>query len=222
MNYEGLILAGGRGARMGDLTTLTPKPMLKVKGRPLIEWILRRYVEAKFARIHIAVRYLASKLIDRYGKSFDGVSLNWLIERDALGTAGAIGLLPGPAPLVVSNGDLYTTLAWSDLIAQHEHKNGIMPDATICAVARTLPYGCLGMGADVITERPKVLCNAGMYVLESHVVKAAMMASAHKQDMPDLINRIKLFGGHVGVLELAPGEWTDVGTPEDLAKVNAT
>jgi NDP-sugar pyrophosphorylase family protein len=221
MNYAGLILAGGRGSRMGSLCDSTPKPLLKVKGRPILEWILRRYLEAGFGEVFIAVRYLAAKIVDRYGKSFEGVSLKYIVERDALGTAGCLTLLPKPVSLVVSNGDLYSMLAWSDLIAQHETKNGVLPDATICAYPRVLPYGVLYRGEDVITERPTVMCNAGMYILESHVVRAAMMSSAHRQDMPDLINRIRLYGGKVNVLELMPGSWMDVGTPEDLERANA-
>lgn len=221
MKYHGLILAGGRGSRMGALCDQTPKPMLKVKGRPLIEWILRRYLAGGFTQVYIAIRYLGAKISDRYGKSFEGMNLNYIVERNALGTAGCIALLPAPAPLVVSNGDLYTDVNFKDMIEYHEHSNGILPDATVCAVPRVLPYGCLDMGDDVITERPTVRCNAGMYVLEPHVVRAAMMASAHRQDMPDLINRVKLFGGKVAVMDIPADKWCDVGTPEDLERVNA-
>jgi NDP-sugar pyrophosphorylase family protein len=206
---------------MGALTDSTPKPMLKVKGRPLIEWILRKYLSAGFQQVYIAIRYLGAKISDRYGKSFEGMAISYIVERNALGTAGCIALLPAPAPLVVSNGDLYSDVNFADLINFHESGNGILPDATICAVPRTLPYGVIGCGEDVITERPTVKCNAGMYVLESHVVRAAMMASAHKQDMPDLINRVKLFGGKVGVMDIPADKWCDVGTPEDLERVNA-
>jgi NDP-sugar pyrophosphorylase family protein len=206
---------------MGELTSATPKPMLKIKGRPIIEWILKRYHSAGFKIVHVAVRYLAAKIIDRYGKDYEGMALNYLVERDALGTAGALSLLPSPAPLVVSNGDLSCNLDWLDLIQYHEHANGIIPDATICSAPWQIPFGCVDMGEDLITERPCIRLNAGMYLLESHVVKAAMMASAHKQNMPDLINRIKLFGGHVGVYELPPGSWNDVGTPADLERANA-
>jgi len=221
VKYQGLILAGGRGSRMGALTESTPKPMLKVKGRPMLEWILRKYHAAGFARVFVAIRYLGAKISDRYGPDFDGMKLHYVVERNALGTAGCIGLLPEPCPLVVSNGDIYSDVNFEDLIFHHEHGNGVLPDATICAVPRTLPYGVIGCGEDVITERPTVKCNAGMYVLESHVVRAAMMASAHRQDMPDLINRVKLFGGKVSVMDICADKWADVGTPEDLERVNA-
>jgi NDP-sugar pyrophosphorylase family protein len=218
MRYQGLILAGGRGSRMGDLCNLTPKPLLKVRGRPMLDWILRRYVEAKFDLVHIAIRYLGVKIQERYSKSYEGMKLNYIMERDALGTAGCMTLLPTPAPLVVSNGDLCTDLPWSDLIAHHEAQ---AVDATICAAPRRIEFGVIGSGQDIIEERPSVNINAGMYLLESHVVRAVMMSSAHRQDMPDVINRIRLFGGKVSVYHLQPGAWHDVGTPEDLAKVNA-
>ncbi len=219
MKYEGLILAGGRGSRMGHLCDSTPKPLLKVKGRPLLEWILRRYHDAGFKLVHIAIRYLGAKISDRYGRDFDGMALNYIIERDALGTAGCITLLPAVAPLVVSNGDLYSSLSWEDLIDHHE-SGGTLPDITICAVPRVLPYGCLDIKPDVITERPTVRCNAGMYVLDAHVVRAIMTASAHRQDMPDVINRAALLGSTVSVYNLRPDEWADVGTPADLERAN--
>ncbi len=218
MNYDGFILAGGRGSRMGALTDSTPKPLLKVKGRPMIEWILKRYHSAGFRRVFVAVRYLAAKISDRYGRAYEGMDIEYLVERDELGTAGSIGLLPEPLPLVVSNGDLYTSLDFAELLDYHLEQ---LVDATVCAVQKTLPFGAIGLGADVITERPSVSVNAGMYVLESRIVRAAMMASAHRQDMPDLINRVKLFGGKVGIYNLKPGAWADVGTPEDLERANA-
>jgi NDP-sugar pyrophosphorylase family protein len=220
VKYQGLILAGGRGSRMGALCDSTPKPLLKVKGRPLIEWILRRYHDAGFQAVHIAIRYLGAKISDRYGRAFDGMGLNYIVERDALGTAGCITLLPEPAPLVVSNGDLYSSLAWADLIDFHEVGNGTLPDITMCSVPKTLQYGCLDMSPDIITERPTVRCNAGMYVLDAHVVRAVMTASAHRQDMPDVINRAAMLGSKVAVYQLQPGEWADVGTPEDLERAN--
>ena len=205
---------------MGDLTSTCPKPLLKVKGRPMLEWILRRYHTAGFQRVYLAVRYLATKISDRYGNAFEGMRLEYLLERNALGTAGALALLPEPLPLVVSNGDLYTDLSFTDLIDYHVSGNGIIPDATITTVPRVLPYGVVGLPGDIITERPTVRCNAGMYVLEKHLVQASMMSSAHRQDMPDLINRAALYGSKIGVYNMTE-LWRDVGTPEDLEKANA-
>jgi NDP-sugar pyrophosphorylase family protein len=218
MNYQGLILAGGRGSRMGAMCDTTPKPLLKVKGRSLLEWILMRYLAAGFKQVHIAVRYLGAKITDRFGKSYDGMSLNYIVERDALGTAGCITLLPEPAALLVSNGDLYCSLDWQKLLDYHG-KGGF--DATVCAYPWIVPCGVLADGGDVITERPTLMCNAGMYVLEPHIVKATMMSSAHRQDMPDLINRAKLLGSKVGTYALKAGEWIDCGTPADLERANA-
>jgi len=207
---------------MGPLTEHTPKPLLKVKGRPLIEWILRRFHAAGFERVHVAVRYLAAKISDRYGDAFEGMALQYLVERNALGTAGCIGLIKEPAPLVVSNGDLYTDLDFKELLSWHAEGNGAFPDATVCGVRRALPYGVLGLPTgDYIQERPNVLCNAGMYVLEEHIVKAAMMTSAHKQDMPDLINRAHLYGAKIATYEMMTEKWIDIGTKVDLEKVNS-
>jgi NDP-sugar pyrophosphorylase family protein len=219
VNYDGFILAGGRGLRLAPLTDTTPKPLLKVKGRPMLDWILRRYKDAGFTRVWIATRYLASKISDRYGHEFDGVKLEYLVEKDELGTAGSLALLPEPLPLCVSNGDLFTDLDFAALTKFHEAQAA---DATVCAAPRVLPYGvCHTHAQDVIVERPTIWTNAGMYVLEKHVVRGVLMGSAHKQTMPDIINRIAHFGGKVAVYDMAVERWLDIGTPADYEKANA-
>ena len=204
---------------MGTLCDNTPKPLLKIKGRPMLHWILERMRAAGVECCHLAVRYHAAKIIDRFGKEFDGMPLNYLVENDALGTAGALALLPAPAPVLVSNGDLFTDTAFSEIAQHHEQQQA---DATICAAHTRLPYGVIGWpsSTDVIAERPTVQTNAGMYCLSQNVVRGAMMSSAHKQNMPDLINRVAGFGGRVAVYPVT-GAWSDVAAPADLERINA-
>ena len=109
--HSAMILAAGRGERMRPLTDHTPKPLLPVAGRPLIEHHIVALAEAGFRRIVINVAWLGQQIVDTLGcgKRF-GVELKYSPEEPALETAGGIRrALPllGGAPFVVVNGDIW-------------------------------------------------------------------------------------------------------------------
>ena len=86
-----VVLAGGRGVRLGSLTDDVPKPLLEVAGRPFLEWVLRSIREADVTEVVIAAGYRASQIEALFRSvSFRGLSLTVLSERTPLGTAGAI------------------------------------------------------------------------------------------------------------------------------------
>ncbi len=106
-----VIMAGGRGLRLAELTSETPKPMLKVGARPLLETIVSNLAVQGFSKIHLAVNYKA-ELIERHfgdGSAFN-VEIRYLREDRPMGTAGALGLLTEmpERPLIVTNADLLT------------------------------------------------------------------------------------------------------------------
>ena len=90
-----VIMAGGRGTRLQPLTDTTPKPMLKVAGRPILERIVLHLVGHGIERIFLSVNYLAHVIEDHFGdgRRF-GARIEYLREDRPLGTAGALGLLP--------------------------------------------------------------------------------------------------------------------------------
>src|SRR5580698_10037563 len=117
-----LIMAGGLGERLGVLTRDRPKPMLDVGGRPLLETIIRNVVQQGFRNIFISVNYRAEMIEKHFGDGAAlGATIQYVRETERLGTAGALGLLPQPSelPVVVTNGDILTTINYGALLDFH-------------------------------------------------------------------------------------------------------
>ncbi|MCD6478830.1 MAG: NTP transferase domain-containing protein [Candidatus Diapherotrites archaeon] len=85
-----VILAGGKGVRMLPLTKEIPKAMVKLKGKPLLEWILLELRDAGIEKLVIVVGYKKEKIIEYFGKSFAGLPITYVEQKRALGTAHAL------------------------------------------------------------------------------------------------------------------------------------
>ena len=100
-SLDALVLAGGFGKRLGGKTKKHPKPMLKVRGAPLIEHVLRQIEAAGVSKTYLAVHYLAEQIKDFVIQTGRTKSIEMLYENVPLGTAGAIGMLPKKFVLMI-------------------------------------------------------------------------------------------------------------------------
>jgi D-glycero-alpha-D-manno-heptose 1-phosphate guanylyltransferase len=87
---KAIVLCGGRGTRLGDLTKATPKPLLMVAGRPFIAHILDRLTRSGVDELVLAVGFHWTQFRDYVGRDWNGVKVDYSIESSALGTGGAI------------------------------------------------------------------------------------------------------------------------------------
>jgi dTDP-glucose pyrophosphorylase len=173
-----VIMAGGLGTRLGELTKETPKPMLKVGNKPLLEELLRSFIEHGFHKFYISVNYKKEIIMDHFkdGSKW-GVNIEYLIEDKRLGTAGSLSLIQHMPthPLIVINGDVVTTLDYNRILGFHiEHHS----KATMCIRKHEhiVPYGVIEIKDSKIvslSEKPKILfnINTGIYVIEPDVIK---------------------------------------------------
>lgn len=125
---EALILAGGMGSRLGELTKKCPKPMLDVGGIPILETILLSLRSHGITKVNISVNYLSEMIEDYFG---DGgrwdMNIHYIKEETRLGTAGPLSLLSRETfskPLLVLNGDLVTKVDFGALLDFHESNDG--------------------------------------------------------------------------------------------------
>jgi dTDP-glucose pyrophosphorylase/predicted transcriptional regulator len=218
-----LIMAGGRGTRLGTLTQTVPKPMLPVAGRPILERLVLQLVGHGVRRIYLAINYLGH-LIERHfgdGSAF-GCSISYLREKKPLGSGGALSLLKkreADYPLVVMNGDLVTELDVTRLLYFHETGEYAV---TMCLRGHQvqIPFGVAEVrGAELVALREKpqqdYLINAGVYVVSPHVV--GLVPKRREFPMTELFDlcfaRKLRVGAHV-----IDGDWLDVGHPEQLRR----
>ena len=119
---KAFILAAGLGKRLRPLTKDTPKPMLSVGGKPLLQWHLEALVRAKIQQVVINTSWLAEQIEDYFGDgSSFGLSILWSREKIPLETGGGIlSALPllGDEPFLVINGDIWTDFSLQQLCSQ--------------------------------------------------------------------------------------------------------
>ena len=221
-----VIMAGGRGRRLGSLTDECPKPMLKIGGRPILETLIELLTTFGFFDFTISVHYLKERIIDHFGDgSSRGVSIDYLVEDSPLDTAGALGLLKisQDVPFLVMNCDIYTDLDFEALLETHESSGA---DATLCVREFTyqIPFGVIRQDKSgkitAIDEKPRVshLVNAGIYVLNPNTLSCIPPNSPFP--MTALFDELLRRGGTART-HVINGIWIDVGRNEDFERADA-
>lgn len=221
-----VIMAGGKGTRLRPHTEHCPKPMLHVDGKPMLEILLEQCIASGFHQFYLSVNYLKEQIIDYFqdGRPW-GVSIDYLVEDEPLGTAGSLQLLPGSVqePFLVMNGDVLTRLNPSQLLRFHfEHEAA----ATLCVRdhTTTVPFGVVQTnGAELagFEEKPsyRQLVNAGVYVIDPLLLP--LLQPHQVNDMPTLLQSAQQAGYRVAVCPIHE-YWIDVGRPETLEEAHAT
>ncbi len=215
---QAVIMAGGLGTRMRPLTDDTPKPMLPVGDRPLLEIIVQQLRDAGINRVNVAVHHASEKIADHFGDGSDfGVEITYANEDRPLGTAGALGLLEPPTDTtLVINGDILTQLDFKAMLDYHLENS---TELTV-AVRRQefeLPYGvveCDGPTVRSVTEKPRLnyFINAGIYLLEPSIY--ALIPCGESYHMTDLMNRLLAEGRAISAFPVRE-YWRDIGEPSD-------
>jgi dTDP-glucose pyrophosphorylase len=217
-----VIMAGGRGTRLGKHTQDCPKPLLPVGGKPMLEHIIERAKAEGFKHFILAIHYLGH-MIEHYfgdGSQLD-INIEYLRENTPLGTAGALGLLQvrPTEPFLVTNGDVLTDIRYSELLDFHMRHS-----ATATMAVRLHewqhPFGVVKTnGVDIVgfDEKPvaRSHINAGIYVLAPNVLDS--IESNEHCDMPTLFARVQAKSARTIVYPMHE-PWLDVGRPADLEK----
>ena len=217
-----VLMAGGLGKRLMPLTQNCPKPMLTIGGRPILETILEGFAEQGFRKFFLSVNYKAELIQDHFNDGSKwGVEIEYLHEKKALGTAGALSLLPNrpDAPMIVMNGDLLTKLNFNSILQFHEQNKAIATMA-VRSHEYQVPYGVVQVNDGsirAITEKPthSFFVSAGIYVLSpdvlSHIPKDEFF------DMPSLYQRLLVEGKNVAAYQMND-YWLDIGRMHDFER----
>jgi len=214
-----VIMAGGRGTRLGNITAETPKPMVKVAGRPILERIILHLMGGGIRRIFLSVNYLGHLIEDHFGDGSSlGCEISYLREREPLGTGGALSLLPEVPedPVLVMNGDLVTEFSVDGLLETHQERKAVAT-VGVRKYTHTVPYGCIdfqdGLVAE-LREKPELseTINAGIYAISPELLRKVL-----REYFPitDLIEHAIEKEQRVAAYHI--DEWIDVGEPHQLA-----
>ena len=180
---KAVILVGGKGTRLRPLTCGTPKPIVPVLNRPLLEHTLRNLAQQDVKEIVLTLSYMPEVIQNAIGDGSSlGIRLYYVFEQEALGTSGAVKNAEKylDEPFFVFNGDVLTKIDLADMMKRHRE---IKPKATMALIPVDNPtlYGVVETDKqNMVTrfvEKPgwdKVttnLINAGVYILEPEILR---------------------------------------------------
>lgn len=218
-----ILMVGGLGTRLGELTKNTPKPLLSVGGKPILQTIIERFLMHGFYKFYLCVNYKADMIQDFFGdgQAWDA-KIEYVHEKERMGTAGALSLLNEKPqhPFFVMNGDLLTKVNFNHFLEFHL-KNGQMATMAVREYALQVPFGVVEMDGQCITaltEKPtqRFFVNAGIYVLSEQCLDYVPQTFF---DMPSLFQ--KIIDDKHSVASFPIHEyWADVGRMGDFQRAN--
>ncbi len=218
-----VIMAGGLGTRLGELTNEVPKPMLKVGGRPILHNIVDSFKDFGFHNFIFCVNY-KSHIIEDYFEDGDryGVNINYCHEEKRMGTAGALSLIEQrfDEPIFVVNGDVLTTVNYHNFLRFHSNANAV---ASMCVkkINFQMPYAQVqidsNLGITELREKPvhNYHINTGIYLLNQTALD--LIPKGQFFDMTTLFDEL-IQNGHTVKGFQMDEYWVDIGKKEDYFK----
>jgi mannose-1-phosphate guanylyltransferase len=226
----GILLVGGFGTRLSPLTNLTPKPMLPIANLPVTEHQLLVAKAAGITKVVLATAYLAETFTPYFGNGSKwGIELKYALEKEPLGTGGAIrnaaelilAEISENEPIVVFNGDVLTRHDLSAQIKLHQDK-AAAATLHLVNVDDARPYGCVpfdqsGRVTDFLEKIENPITNsinAGCYVFNPRVIEnidLGKVVSVEREVFPEILKRGELIQAFVD-----NSYWLDMGTPKAL------
>lgn len=219
---EAVIMAGGKGTRLQPHTLTVPKPLLKINGKPIIEYNIDRLIQYGIKKIYVSVNYLKEQIIDYFGDgSSKGVCIEYIEEEDFTGTLGSVTYIDEfqTNEVLVMNSDLLTNINYEDLYSSFLEKKVEMVIGTV-PYQITIPYGVIETEESKVVslkEKPTYtyFSNAGIYIISKSCLKEIPPKSFY--NATDLIN--KLLEENRGVSNFPIIDyWLDIGKPKDYEK----
>ena len=215
---EVVMMAGGRGERLRPLTDETPKPLLPVDGKPIIDYNVEELEACGVKKIYVTVNYLAPLIEKHFSKRKGRAEVECVEEPKRLGTLGSLAFVNGieSEDIIIMNSDLLTSVDFEALYLHHRNSGA---DFTIAAVpySVSVPFAIMRLEKDRVMsleEKPtyNYFANGGVYIMKSRLINS--IKKGEYLDAPDFIMALIKDGFNVSCFHLQ-GTWIDIGSPDD-------
>lgn len=214
-----ILMAGGKGERLRPLTVDTPKPLLEIDGKAIIDYNIEALAACGIEDITVTTRYLAEKIHRHFEKPIAGIEIKCVTEDKPLGTIGAAALVSRPVggATLVMNSDLLTSISFEEMYLRHRNTGA---DITVAVIPYqiSVPYAILAIDGNRVTgieEKPSYsyYANAGIYIFNNYILDS--LNPNTRTDSTDLIEQAIRQGRYV-VYYTITGTWIDIGSPTDF------
>lgn len=218
---DAVIMAGGKGERLRPLTLTTPKPLLPVGDKAIIDHNIDRLIYFGIRNISVTVNYLKEQLIEHFTAPYHGIPISTIPENQFLGTIGAVKYVKTfhNDTILVMNSDLYTDIDFEQFYLNHIAEKA---DMSVGAIPYTVavPYGIFDLEGDRIKgvlEKPtyNYYANSGIYLINKELL--SLIPDDTFYNATDLIATLIEKKRTVVRYPLA-GYWIDIGNKEEYQK----
>jgi len=216
-----VLMAGGKGERLKPLTNDTPKPLLLVGDKPIIDYNIDQLLKYGVENIHVTINYLAEQMEYHFEEERDGIKINCIREPEYLGTMGSIKFIKNIQHdhVLVMNSDLFTNIDFEEF---YEHFENSKADLSVAAIpySVSIPYGILELedkNIKSLHEKPtyNYFANGGIYLVKRKLLD--LIPENAFFNATDLIDLLIAKSFKVVRFPLI-GYWIDIGNPEDYKR----
>ena len=220
---DAVMMAGGKGERLRPLTEKTPKPLLPVGGKAIIDHNVDRLISYGVQHITVTVNYLKEQIEEHYKEPRNGIQIQTVREPKFLGTIGSIKFVPVffNDNVLVMNSDVFTNIDYEDFFLHFQQNDAEMSVAAI-PYDVSIPYGIFNLdGRNIkgLIEKPKYnyYANAGIYLIKRRALDEIPADTFFHAT--DLVEKLVSEGKRVIRYPLN-GTWIDIGNPQEYQKAN--
>lgn len=218
---DAVLMAGGKGERLRPLTEKTPKPLLKVGDKCIIDHNVDRLISYGVSHISVTVNYLKEQIEEHYREPRNGVQVETVREPQFLGTIGSIKFVENffNDTVLVMNSDLFTNIDYEDFFLHFRQHDAEMSVAAV-PYNVSIPYGILdieGRNIKGLLEKPQYnhYANAGIYLIKRRALEE--IPNGVFFNATDLVEKLIAEGKKVIRYPLN-GTWIDIGNPQEYQK----
>ena len=220
---DAVLMAGGKGERLRPLTLETPKPLLKVADKPIIDYNIENLMHYGVEHISVTVNYLGDQIEKHFEEPYNGQQIKCVREGKFLGTIGSLDIIEDwhNDTILLMNSDLFTNIDFESFYIHFKKHNA---DMSVAAVPYNvnIPYGIFEIEntreIKGVKEKPSFYyyANAGIYLIKRKLLNLIPKDTFY--NATDFMDKLIELGKKVIRFPIA-GYWIDIGKPEDFKKV---
>lgn len=218
---DAVLMAGGKGERLRPLTEKTPKPLIKVGDKCIIDYNIDNLISYGIKNISVTVNYLGEQLEEHFSKERDGIKIKTVREPKYLGTIGSIKFVETfhNNTILVMNSDLFTNIDYEDFYIHFKEHKADMSVAAVPYIVK-IPYGVFNLeGRNIkgVTEKPTIsyYANAGIYLIKKELLK--FIPENEFYNATDFMD-ILINSGYQVIRYPISGYWIDIGQHDELER----